>query len=97
MAILQRMNSEQGLSVVPVMHEADIAQYAKRIIVFKDGSVVRAERLQERRSADRELADSGMVVDGVAALDVQTVLTLQTRFPWRMRGSSVPLPGRRTP
>jgi putative ABC transport system ATP-binding protein len=40
MAILQRLNREQGLSVVLVTHELDIAQFAQRIITFKDGVVI---------------------------------------------------------
>ncbi|MFN7925687.1 MAG: ATP-binding cassette domain-containing protein [Bryobacteraceae bacterium] len=53
MAILQRLNGEQGLTVLVVTHEADIAQYAGRIIGFKDGAVVRAtnRRAVHRRAA----------------------------------------------
>jgi putative ABC transport system ATP-binding protein len=39
MDILQRLNFEAGLTVVLVTHEPDIAQYAKRIIEFRDGKV----------------------------------------------------------
>jgi len=67
MAILQKLNSEQGLSVVLVTHEADIAQYARRIIYFKDGFVVRDEGAREFRSADQELAVLGTAAEGVAA------------------------------
>jgi putative ABC transport system ATP-binding protein len=52
MAILQRLNWEQGLSVVLVTHEPDIAQYAQRVIAFKDGEVVRDEAVRERRRAE---------------------------------------------
>jgi len=67
MAILQRLNAERGLSVVLVTHESDIAQYARRIIVFKDGAVVRDEPVPNRRSADRELAELGRDAGEVAA------------------------------
>jgi putative ABC transport system ATP-binding protein len=36
MAILQRLN-RRGITVVLVTHEDDIAQYASRIVVFRDG------------------------------------------------------------
>ncbi|HEY7419584.1 MAG TPA: ABC transporter ATP-binding protein [Ktedonobacteraceae bacterium] len=39
MAILQRLNAD-GITVVLVTHEADIANYCQRIIQFRDGSVV---------------------------------------------------------
>ena len=40
MTILQRLNREQGLTVVLVTHEADIAAYAERILTMRDGLVV---------------------------------------------------------
>ncbi|MBM2804575.1 MAG: Macrolide export ATP-binding/permease protein MacB [Deltaproteobacteria bacterium] len=40
MALFQRLNSDQGITVIIVTHEADIAEHAKRQIVFRDGQVV---------------------------------------------------------
>jgi putative ABC transport system ATP-binding protein len=40
MNILQRLNREQGLTVVLVTHEADIAAYARRVLTMCDGVVV---------------------------------------------------------
>ena len=40
MGILQRLNREQGLTIIMVTHEADIAAYAKRALVMRDGQVV---------------------------------------------------------
>src|SRR3954452_19696695 len=37
--IFQRLNEEQGLTIVLVTHEQDISQYAKRNIVFRDGQI----------------------------------------------------------
>jgi len=39
MALLQGLNAE-GMTIVMVTHEAEIAAYAKRIISFKDGLVI---------------------------------------------------------
>jgi putative ABC transport system ATP-binding protein len=39
MMILDRLNKEQGLTIVLVTHEPDIAAYASREIVIKDGRV----------------------------------------------------------
>jgi putative ABC transport system ATP-binding protein len=40
MNILRRLNQEQGLTVVLVTHEADIAAYAQRVLVMRDGLLV---------------------------------------------------------
>jgi putative ABC transport system ATP-binding protein len=55
MGIFQKLNREQGMSIVIVTHEHDIAQYADRIIMFKDGHVLTDERVPEPRDAAREL------------------------------------------
>jgi putative ABC transport system ATP-binding protein len=41
MHLLQALNRDQRVSVVLVTHEADIAAYAQRQVVFRDGQVVR--------------------------------------------------------
>jgi putative ABC transport system ATP-binding protein len=38
--ILQGLNAQQQLTIVLVTHEPDIAQYAERVIVFKDGLMI---------------------------------------------------------
>jgi putative ABC transport system ATP-binding protein len=55
MALLQALN-EQGLTIVLVTHEADIAAYAKRQIGFRDGVVVSDTRVAQPRSARAEWA-----------------------------------------
>ncbi len=40
MAILQRLNREQGLTVVLVTHEQDIAAFAGRVLTMRDGQLV---------------------------------------------------------
>ena len=41
MHLLQAMNRDEGVSIVLVTHEPDIAAYAQRQVVFRDGEVVR--------------------------------------------------------
>jgi putative ABC transport system ATP-binding protein len=55
MAIFQRLNREQGISIIVVTHEPDIAQYGQRIITFKDGRIVSDEPIRNRRNAEWEL------------------------------------------
>jgi len=40
MGLFQRLNTDQGITIVLVTHERDIADYANRQIVFKDGRVI---------------------------------------------------------
>jgi putative ABC transport system ATP-binding protein len=42
MEIFQKLNAE-GLTIILVTHELDIAQFAKREIVFRDGQIKRDE------------------------------------------------------
>jgi putative ABC transport system ATP-binding protein len=55
MEILQRLNQERGITVIVVTHEADIAEYAERLVRFKDGRVVLDAPVPKRREASREL------------------------------------------
>jgi putative ABC transport system ATP-binding protein len=52
MEIFQKLNLEQGLTIILVTHEVDIAQFAKREIVFRDGRVKRDERRTFLKAAD---------------------------------------------
>jgi putative ABC transport system ATP-binding protein len=50
MEVLQNLN-EQGLTIVLVTHEPDIAQFAKRMIVFRDGRIRKDDLLHNRPRA----------------------------------------------
>jgi putative ABC transport system ATP-binding protein len=54
MQIFQELN-DGGLTIVLVTHETDIAQYAKRIVVFRDGKILRDQPVLERPRASEEL------------------------------------------
>ena len=54
--ILQKLNAEQGLTIVLVTHEQDIAEYAGRVIAFLDGRVRVDRRVETPRSAAADLA-----------------------------------------
>lgn len=56
MAVLQALNA-RGLTVVLVTHEQDIAAYAHRQILFRDGRVVHDEPVLAPRSARAEWAE----------------------------------------
>jgi len=60
MAIFQRLNREQGITVVVVTHEPDISAFAQRILRFRDGLLVDDERVKIPREATRELTAAGV-------------------------------------
>src|SRR5213078_1350056 len=39
MEIFQRLNRERGITLVLITHESDIASYADRVVIFKDGKI----------------------------------------------------------
>jgi putative ABC transport system ATP-binding protein len=55
MEIFQRLNRERNLTVIVVTHEPDIAQYAKRIIQFRDGKIHRDFAVENSRDARKVL------------------------------------------
>lgn len=55
MEIFQKLNREQGITLVLVTHETDIAEFADRVIVFKDGKIKKDYRVAEPRDASREV------------------------------------------
>ncbi|MTV49053.1 ATP-binding cassette domain-containing protein [Heliobacillus mobilis] len=50
MSIFQRLN-DAGKTVILVTHEPDIAQYAKRIVRFRDGQIIEDGPVLDRRTA----------------------------------------------
>ncbi len=53
MAIFQALN-DGGITVILVTHDSDIARYSKRIVRFRDGSVVSDEAVSARLVAQRD-------------------------------------------
>jgi putative ABC transport system ATP-binding protein len=54
MEIFQRLNREKGITLVLVTHEPDIAQFAQRVVVFKDGKIKRDYQVEDQRDAAEE-------------------------------------------
>ena len=55
MEIFQRLNRERGITLVLVTHEPDIAAYADRVVVFKDGKIRKDYAVEAPRDAAVEL------------------------------------------
>jgi putative ABC transport system ATP-binding protein len=47
MRIFQQRNDE-GITIILVTHEADIARYARRRVLFRDGRIVSDEPVTDR-------------------------------------------------
>ncbi len=50
MEVLQNLN-DRGLTIVMVTHEPDIAQFAKRVLVFRDGTIRKDDPVRNRPRA----------------------------------------------
>lgn len=51
MAILTQLNKEQGITIIMVTHEPDMASYARRTIHFRDGLVVPEHEIKHEGGA----------------------------------------------
>jgi len=55
MGIFQKLN-DQGMTVIMVTHELDIARYCRRVVVMRDGLIRSDEAVKDRFLATEELA-----------------------------------------
>ena len=58
MALFQELN-EQGITILIVTHEPDVACYAKRLVEVRDGHILRDEPMPNRRNAVDDLRALG--------------------------------------
>jgi putative ABC transport system ATP-binding protein len=56
MDVFQRLNETRGITLVVITHERVIAEYAHRIVEFRDGKIVSDRPIDKRRSAREEMA-----------------------------------------
>ncbi len=59
MGLFQSLNEDQGITVVFVTHEPDIAQHTQRIIHVRDGLITSDEPVLDQRIAPRPTASAG--------------------------------------
>ena len=50
----QRLNEEQGKTIILITHEPDVAEHADRIIMIRDGEVVSDSKQHHKRSLPRQ-------------------------------------------
>jgi putative ABC transport system ATP-binding protein len=63
MEIFQRLNRERGITLVLVTHESDIADYAQRVVIFKDGKIKKDYQIENQRDAAEELRNLPPVIE----------------------------------
>ena len=59
MGVIRHLNRDQGVTVVVVTHESDIAAYADRVIVMRDGKILSDEHQIAVSTADDAQTSSG--------------------------------------
>src|SRR5581483_7420799 len=72
MALFQELN-EQGITIVLVTHEPEVAQYAKRIVEVRDGRIRRDHPVANRRRA----ADDLVAMDNAPAEAIDPIQALE--------------------
>jgi len=55
MGVFQKLN-EQGITIVMVTHELDVASYTKRMVILRDGKILSDAPVKNRLNAEHELA-----------------------------------------
>jgi putative ABC transport system ATP-binding protein len=54
MGVFQKLN-EQGITIIMVTHELDVARFTKRMVILRDGKIVTDETVKDRLIAENEL------------------------------------------
>lgn len=55
-SVLQRLNTEKGITVIIVTHEKEIADYCRRLVVLKDGHIIEDTPVANPANAAADLA-----------------------------------------
>ena len=89
MALFQELN-DQGITVVLVTHEPDIADYAKRIVQMRDGRIFSdepvADRARRRPGPRESWTGGGMNLQILIRLAMQSILKNRMRSALTMLG-----------
>ncbi|MGO9816513.1 MAG: ABC transporter permease [Acidocella sp.] len=64
MQTLTRLNREQGVTILVITHEADIAAYADRILTMRDGEIVADQRKAAVQTGKQQEAAASEVASG---------------------------------
>ena len=84
--IFQRLNAERGLTILLVTHERDVAQYATRLVAFRDGRIRVDQPIADRHDAGADLIrlraePEWRAGDGEPAMNLLMTLTVAVPRP----------------
>jgi putative ABC transport system ATP-binding protein len=65
MSVFQALNDE-GVTILLVTHEHDVARYAKRVVELRDGRIIRDEAVEDRHIAAHDLEELEPVTAGAS-------------------------------
>jgi putative ABC transport system ATP-binding protein len=54
MGVFQKLN-DQGITIIMVTHELDVARFTKRMVILRDGKIITDEAVPDRSVAEIEL------------------------------------------
>ena len=74
MALFQALN-DQGITILIVTHEPDVAKYARRIVEVRDGRIIHDHPVTDRRSAAEDLRALAPIEPADSELVPQTAET----------------------
>ena len=70
MEVLTKLNREQGITVIVVTHDPDVAAYADRVVTFRDGVIISDTRKDGAGARGKAPAQAPQVADrGASILD----------------------------
>ena len=58
LSIFQKLNSQKGITIIYVTHETDIAKYAARVVSFRDGLIIKDDKVTNRLWAEEVLKNN---------------------------------------
>jgi len=66
MEIFQGLQTQRGITIVLITHDHQVAEYASRIVTFRDGRIVADKANERRRIAEHELVNMPEPVEEMA-------------------------------
>jgi len=61
MNLFTRLNKEQGLTIILVTHEPEVAEYTDRCVVFRDGNIVKDAKMKKKKVVGYQKKDQDMI------------------------------------
>ena len=81
MQIFQRLNEERNITILLVTHETDIARFAKRVVLFRDGRVRKDTPLEDRADASEVENHRAWLTTIVARVCLNMLRSRTARLP----------------